>query len=302
MRTLAALTLTLALVYAVHPAAAYDRRLYRAINISSPEDVTDLLKAGADPNAKDGEGCTPLLHSAAKYGFPKIIAALLAADADPNAKERVTGRTPLHLAKEPKATTAALLEAGANPNAKEDYGITPLHLAVMPKKKLRLNSGPIADYNVGINEDRPGHAVPPALGSRPSIHSIQRGSTGLSRFPGCPVTQRLHGHHVRHWAEGGETSLDNLVLLCPTHHRLVHKGGFNVQRLDDGAFRFTTLSYTAEVKMFDRLKRQLAAYRVVGQPRQEELVTLLDRAGGRCREAHRLGGGPLAAVMPRSSA
>ncbi|MYN67236.1 MAG: DEAD/DEAH box helicase [Acidobacteria bacterium] len=40
------------------------------------------------------------------------------------------------------------------------------------------------------------------------------------------------------------------------------------------------LPYTAEVEAFDRLKRQLAAYRVVfGQPRQEELVTLLDRAG-----------------------
>ena len=59
------------------------------------------------------------------------------------------------------------------------------------------------------------------------------------RFPGCPATQRLHGHHVRHWADGGETALDNLVLLCPTHHRLVHEGGFDVQRLDDGAFRFT---------------------------------------------------------------
>ena len=39
--------------------------------------------------------------------------------------------------------------------------------------------------------------------------------------------------------EGGETSLDNLVLLCSTHHRLVHEGGFDVERLDDGAFRFT---------------------------------------------------------------
>ena len=48
-----------------------------------------------------------------------------------------------------------------------------------------------------------------------------------------------HGYHVRHWSEGGETSLDNLVLLCPTHHRLVHEGGFDVKRLDDGAFRFT---------------------------------------------------------------
>ena len=44
---------------------------------------------------------------------------------------------------------------------------------------------------------------------------------------------------MRHWAEGGETALDNLVLLCPVHHRLVHEGGFDVRRLDDGALRLT---------------------------------------------------------------
>ena len=37
----------------------------------------------------------------------------------------------------------------------------------------------------------------------------------------------------------GRPPSDNLILLCPTHHRLVHEGGFDVQRLDDGAFRFT---------------------------------------------------------------
>ena len=51
------------------------------------------------------------------------------------------------------------------------------------------------------------------------------------RFPGCASTHRLHGHHVRHWAKGGDTSLDNLLLLCPFHHRLVHEGGFDVYRL-----------------------------------------------------------------------
>ena len=77
-------------------------------------------------------------------------------------------------------------------------------------------------------------SIPPAV--RRALSNRARGC----RFPGCPATQRLHGHHVRHyWAEGGETSLDNLVLLCPTRHRLVHEGGFDVQRLDDGAFRFT---------------------------------------------------------------
>ena len=76
-------------------------------------------------------------------------------------------------------------------------------------------------------------SISPAL--RRALMSRDRGC----RFPGCAGTHRLHGHHVRHWAEGGETALDNLVLLCPVHHRLVHEGGFDVRRLDDGALRFT---------------------------------------------------------------
>ena len=74
--------------------------------------------------------------------------------------------------------------------------------------------------------------IPPAV--RRALHNRDRGC----RFPGCAATHRLHGHHVRHWANGGETALDNLVLLCPTHHRLVHEGGFEIELLDDGAFRF----------------------------------------------------------------
>ena len=71
---------------------------------------------------------------------------------------------------------------------------------------------------------------PPGDCSKPEMRLLSRRDRGC-RFPGCTATQRLHGHHVKHWANGGETSLDNLVLLCPTHHRLVHEGGFDVQRL-----------------------------------------------------------------------
>ena len=49
----------------------------------------------------------------------------------------------------------------------------------------------------------------------------------------------MDGHHIRHWVQGGETSLANLVSLCRRHHRLVHEGGYGVVRLDDGAFAFT---------------------------------------------------------------
>ena len=47
------------------------------------------------------------------------------------------------------------------------------------------------------------------------------------RFPGCG-NRRCDAHHVEHWADGGRTSLDNLVLLCRRHHRAVHEGGFRV--------------------------------------------------------------------------
>ncbi|MGV0748567.1 HNH endonuclease signature motif containing protein [Mycolicibacter minnesotensis] len=42
--------------------------------------------------------------------------------------------------------------------------------------------------------------------------------------PGCNATRGLHAHHIRHWEDGGDTELHNLVLLCPYHHRLHHRG------------------------------------------------------------------------------
>ena len=66
-----------------------------------------------------------------------------------------------------------------------------------------------------------------------------RNRDGGCRFPGCTARRFVDAHHVRHWADGGETRLDNLVELCRHHHRLVHEGGFGVARSADGAFEFT---------------------------------------------------------------
>jgi hypothetical protein len=46
--------------------------------------------------------------------------------------------------------------------------------------------------------------------------------------PGCGATRGLHAHHIRHWEDGGLTELANLVLLCPYHHRLHHRGGITI--------------------------------------------------------------------------
>jgi hypothetical protein len=47
------------------------------------------------------------------------------------------------------------------------------------------------------------------------------------------------GHHAKHWADGGETKLGNLITLCAFHHGLVHEGGYGLTATDDGLFVFT---------------------------------------------------------------
>jgi len=57
-------------------------------------------------------------------------------------------------------------------------------------------------------------------------------------FPGCSNTRFVDAHHIRHWADGGETSVENMVLLCSSHHKLVHEGGYSVQRDQTGELFF----------------------------------------------------------------
>jgi hypothetical protein len=83
-----------------------------------------------------------------------------------------------------------------------------------------------------LNVGRRTRTIPPGI--RRALNARDRGC----RFPGCAFKRYVDGHHVKHWAHGGETSLANLVTLCRFHHRLVHEGQVVVQALDDGAFRF----------------------------------------------------------------
>ena len=65
-----------------------------------------------------------------------------------------------------------------------------------------------------------------------------RARDGTCRFPGCENRRFLESHHIIHWAHGGETNAENLVRFCHLHHRLLHEGGYSVERLRSGALRF----------------------------------------------------------------
>jgi 5-methylcytosine-specific restriction endonuclease McrA len=75
--------------------------------------------------------------------------------------------------------------------------------------------------------------IPPAL--RRALEHRDQGC----RFPGCG-SRFGQGHHIRHWAHGGPTTLSNLATLCRRHHRAVHEEGYGLTRAANGDLCFST--------------------------------------------------------------
>ena len=112
-----------------------------------------------------------------------------------------------------------------------------LHLGRETARRVGCDAGVVV-LSHGVDGDvldvgRRTRTVPSAL--RRALLSRDRGQC---QFPGCE-SRRCDAHHVEHWADGGATRLQNLVLACRFHHRALHEGGFRVVPGDvDGQFRF----------------------------------------------------------------
>jgi 5-methylcytosine-specific restriction endonuclease McrA len=89
--------------------------------------------------------------------------------------------------------------------------------AIAPETARRL----ACDASV-VKHGRKTRTIPPAI--RRALRSRDRGC----RFPGCENRRFLDAHHIHHWAKGGPTTVDNLLLLCRRHHRSVHEGDHRV--------------------------------------------------------------------------
>jgi hypothetical protein len=81
---------------------------------------------------------------------------------------------------------------------------------------------------LGRRRRRPGSAIRRAARER---------DHGRCRFPGCE-SRRTDLHHIQHWINGGRTDLDNLISLCPYHHKLVHDRGYTIAAPPGGGFAF----------------------------------------------------------------
>ncbi|MDX1579232.1 MAG: DUF222 domain-containing protein, partial [Gemmatimonadota bacterium] len=155
--------------------------------------------------------------------------ATLSADGDPGRSEledgtRVSAETSRRLACD--ASVVRLVRARAGPEGTRGALSDPVSSPRRGAPDARGRGGTSLDVG------RRTRTIPPAL--RRALEARDRGC----RFPGCEL-RFTEAHHVVHWADGGATSLDNTVLLCRFHHRLVHEDGWRVVwwRAGQPAFR-----------------------------------------------------------------
>jgi hypothetical protein len=123
---------------------------------------------------------------------------------------------------DPEQPGQSVLEGGTRVSAE-----TSQRLACDASRVVMRHDGEGGVLEIGART----RTIPPAL--RRALEHRDQGC----RFPGCHG-RFTQGHHLRHWAHGGPTTLSNLALLCRRHHRAVHEEGYQVARLPDGTLQF----------------------------------------------------------------
>ncbi|MBV9798139.1 MAG: DUF222 domain-containing protein [Solirubrobacterales bacterium] len=184
-----------------------------ALTGAGPEDVSAETPVGGTPYERRADALAAVARAALAFGKTRRSSAdpvelVVHVDAVTLAAERISERCELHDGPALAPETARRLGC--------DAAVTRI---------VERDGRP-------LSVSRRTRTIPPAL--RRALRSRDSGC----RFPGCTHSRFLHAHHIHHWAKGGETKLDNLVQLCSYHHRLVHEGGFTVERPGSGGLRF----------------------------------------------------------------
>ena len=128
--------------------------------------------------------------------------------------------------------TATLMERGETGRSELDG----VRVSAETSRRMACDAARVAmchrDGEV-VSVGRRTRTIPPHI--RRALEERDRGC----RYPGC-ASRFTEVHHVKHWADGGETSLANTILLCRRHHRLVHEGGTRMALDRDGKAAFFT--------------------------------------------------------------
>ena len=197
----------------------------RSLRLSTAEDGCLLVSGILDPvaGAAVRGALEPLARKSGKHDDRTL--EMRTADA---LYELCTGGPPAHL--QVTASLDTLLGIAGAPGGETEFSV-PLSTATV--KRLACDSSVsrvlLDQSSVVIDVGRATHKIP--VGLRKALELRDR----HCRWPGCEKPASwCDGHHLEHWIHGGGLDLPNIVLLCQHHHWLVHEGGWQLVKTDDG--------------------------------------------------------------------
>ena len=187
----------------------YDQRLYDAL--------MDLFRVGSAPAGGTGERRTvrPRVRGA-RTG--RAVAGLFGS----RSRSRSSSRRPCAREREWARPRSRVWDR-SRPRSLDAWRATPTW-----SSRWKVGDGSILDQGRARRDPTPAQRM-----------EIARRDKGC-RFPGCCFTEFTTVHHLHHWANGGETNMDNLITLCDRHHRAVHELGWSMSGDADAAVTFTS--------------------------------------------------------------
>ena len=196
-----------------------------------PESEGEVDEVGGDLDELDGVQTTE--SDAAPRGAPVATPTAEPKNAV-NAPPRVGSGTRAERYQVMVHCDAATLAAEGEPGRSDLDGI---RVSAETSRRMACDAAVVAMVHAKdgavVNVGRRTRTIPPHI--RRALEERDRGC----RFPGCGCTF-TEAHHVKHWADGGETSLRNTLLLCRRHHRAVHEGRVKVSVNSDATVLFFT--------------------------------------------------------------
>jgi len=255
------------LMIAKHGTAHHVEKLVRSYRRAERLQDTEAANEGHDNRQLsyhyDEDGCLvikgrlpaeqgALIVKALEMAMEKQYAGKAESDVDPIATRRADALAEVaetYMSSEPVPnSTADRYQVVVHVAATNDVSTETPHIENGPHVSAETSRRIACDCSVvGIRESENGEPLAIGRKSRsipPAMRRALRMRDEGCRFPGCTNDRFVDGHHIEHWADGGETSLDNLVLLCRHHHHLVHEGGFNCEKTASGELIFRDQSNT----------------------------------------------------------
>jgi hypothetical protein len=205
-----------------HEYVHYDQRLYDA--------MMHVIDRGARPDTVASKG-----DAAGSEGSPP-------SSEEPASDRSSDGLSPSRDWRRPRLVIHAPLELlvalgpAMDAGVAEIAGVGPVEIEVVRRLACDARVDLSVESREGCILDQGRARRDPTTAQRIEIARRDKGC----RFPGCVFTEFTDVHHIRHWVNGGETNLDNLVTLCDRHHKAVHELGWSVVGDPNAVLSFTS--------------------------------------------------------------